>query len=254
MQAVAFFNLLSGTLTEARELIDLCKVFRCDIYVRCCWAGSYPDEHSGLQSHLLLDGHYALMDPEKIQLPARNASENYPLYTYAGIDLPLYGEGFVKFEFQDGSENRTVADTWLVSLVRNATVLFKPSDIEALAANVTGKPTLEDLHQQLEHERAARRILESRPENFETLPKSSHLLAIAGLLELLMDDSRPRYRQGGIATIIDAKGWSGASSSQLTKLFATANRAAKEADKEARPKREIWDALGCKVSLNQFFN
>jgi hypothetical protein len=73
-------------------------------------------------------------------------------------------------------------------------------------------------------------------------PKPSHLLAIAGLLELLLDESRPRYQQGTVAEAIEAKGWQGASVSTLTKLFAEAKSAAKDAEKNAKAKAEALQA------------
>ncbi|SDT97818.1 hypothetical protein SAMN05216296_1023 [Pseudomonas pohangensis] len=70
------------------------------------------------------------------------------------------------------------------------------------------------------------------------IARPSHLLAIAGLLELLLDDSRPRYQQGTAAEAIEEKGWRGASASGLTKLFAEARAAATEAEKVAQAKAE----------------
>ncbi|MBU1285384.1 MAG: hypothetical protein KJ989_02890 [Gammaproteobacteria bacterium] len=77
--------------------------------------------------------------------------------------------------------------------------------------------------------------------------KSSHMLAIAGLLELLLDDKRPRYKQGSAAEAIEAKGWRGASASGLTKLFAEARATAAEADKVAQAKAEAREAASNKA-------
>lgn len=75
-------------------------------------------------------------------------------------------------------------------------------------------------------------------------PKPSHLLAIAGLLELLLDDSRPRYNQASAAKAIEARhpDWYGASASTLDKIFARANRAACDADSDAIAKDEARQA------------
>lgn len=70
-------------------------------------------------------------------------------------------------------------------------------------------------------------------------PKKSWMLAVAGLLELLRENSRRTYQQDTAAMAIDAKGWSGASESTLTKLFAEANKVAEDVRKTARPKTEI---------------
>lgn len=76
----------------------------------------------------------------------------------------------------------------------------------------------------------------------EAATKRSHMLAIAGLLALLLDEKRPRYDQSRVAKEIEAKGWRGASASSLTKLFAAANTAAVEAEKEAQAKVEAREA------------
>ena len=77
--------------------------------------------------------------------------------------------------------------------------------------------------------------------------KPSCLLAIAGLLELLLDDSRPRYQQGTAAEKIEERGWRGASASGLTKLFAEARAAAADADKVAQAKAEAREAASTKA-------
>lgn len=77
----------------------------------------------------------------------------------------------------------------------------------------------------------------------------SRLLAVAGLLELLLDDSRPRHNQTTVADSISAlhPDWRGVSISLLTKLFAEANAAAKEANLEARAKVEMREAAAIKA-------
>lgn len=86
---------------------------------------------------------------------------------------------------------------------------------------------------------------ESRPHANESKDAGpGHLLAIAGLLELLLDHNRPRYTQGAIASAINTHhpDWRGASTSNLTKLFAEANAAAKDADCDAISKCEAREA------------
>ena len=79
--------------------------------------------------------------------------------------------------------------------------------------------------------------LEAEREKAKELP--SHMLAIAGLLELLLDKERPRYDQGRAAQAIeDRHHWYGASASQLTKIFPLAKAAAKKADGEVNVKTE----------------
>lgn len=125
---------------------------------------------------------------------------------------------------------------------------LRPADVETLAALMNGTAEqpytveLNQLRQQLESERAARTAAEQKAKQAEAEPKSSHLLAIAGLLELLLENDRPRYRQGTAAQAIADKGWRAASESILNKLFAEANAAAKDARKETQAKIEAIQA------------
>ncbi len=100
--------------------------------------------------------------------------------------------------------------------------------------------------QQLEYAREATELAEAEA-------KPSHLLAIAALLELLLDGSRPRYTQGSAADAIEARhpDWRGSSASQLTKLFAMAKTAAKEADKAARAKAEARQAAASRAEARE---
>lgn len=99
---------------------------------------------------------------------------------------------------------------------------------------------LEDLRRQLELERAARQDAEQRAKLAKDDAKPSRLLAIAGLLELLLDDDRPKYLQGTAACAIEAAhpDWLGSSASTLGHLFSDAKKAAKEADKVAQAKAD----------------
>ncbi|MCH4878883.1 hypothetical protein EQV97_16010 [Pseudomonas sp. TMW22090] len=83
--------------------------------------------------------------------------------------------------------------------------------------------------------------------------KPSHLPVTAWLLELLMDDSRPRYNQESIAEAINARhpDCRGSSKSNLTKLFAEANAAARDADKEAQAKIDARQASRRKVTAGR---
>lgn len=193
------------------------------------------------------------------------------------INQPIIVKGPVLVYSHEGkaafSENSM---TWnLTTGSSNYPVTFRRSDIEALAhkrdlienlltigddssfktfntfeieAEATNTSLIEDLQQQLEQERAARKAAEQRVMLAEAEAKPSHLLTIAGLLELLLDDSRPRYDQGTAATAIEAKGWRSASASTVTKLFAKANDAATDADKAAQAKAEAREAATKKTA------
>ena len=83
--------------------------------------------------------------------------------------------------------------------------------------------------------------------------RPSYQLAITGLLELLLDDSRPRYTQGSAAEEIESRhpDWRGSSASNLTKLFAESKAAAKDADKEAQAKSDARQASGSRVAARK---
>lgn len=106
---------------------------------------------------------------------------------------------------------------------------------------------------QLEKERIARQAAEQRAEQAETEAKPSHMLAIAGLLELLLDGSRPLYNQGSAADAIEGRhpDWRGSSASQLTKLFAEAKATAREADKVAQAKAEARQAAASRAEARK---
>lgn len=75
-----------------------------------------------------------------------------------------------------------------------------------------------------------------------------YMLAIAGLLRLLLDPDRRRFGQVSAAQEIGSWGWYGAGESKLNHLFADANKAATEADKDARPKVKPHKPVATKAS------
>lgn len=83
--------------------------------------------------------------------------------------------------------------------------------------------------------------------------KPSNLLAVAGMLELLTEASRRRYTQDSIAEEIIARypDWVGCSKSNLTKLFAKANAAARDANKEAQAKADARQASVSRVTARK---
>lgn len=88
-------------------------------------------------------------------------------------------------------------------------------------------------------EEARAEIVRLEIEREKAKEKPSHMLAIAGLLELVLDNERPRYNQGSVAQAIeDRHHWYGASVSQLTKIFPLAKDAAKKADGEVKRNAE----------------
>lgn len=76
-------------------------------------------------------------------------------------------------------------------------------------------------------------IISIKPSVAPTEEKASHSLVIAALLELLLERSRPNYTQSSITDEIVRRHekWTGISDSNLSKLFAACNKAAKNAEK-----------------------
>lgn len=125
-------------------------------------------------------------------------------------------------------------------------------DAVVSATDMMTKKTVR-LSAELEQERTARVSAEQRAERVESESKPSHLLAVAGLLELLLDRTRPSYNQGSAADAIEARhpDWRGSSASQLTKLFAEAKTAAREADKVAQAKAEARQAAASRAEARK---
>lgn len=132
-------------------------------------------------------------------------------------------------------------------LADNTSLLLFPCTPKQLVEFVLTRDVSGDLHGALPGPFIAAVYARDSQQQCVSAPKEAshgHLLAVAGLLELLLDDSRPRYTQGSIAEEIKARhpDWRGASDSSLTKLFAEARAAAKDADSEALSKDEARKA------------
>ncbi|MFC0708860.1 hypothetical protein [Azorhizophilus paspali] len=144
--------------------------------------------------------------------------------------------------FEKSEANKRVELEDAMSIIRELS--DKAGNAELLQAK------LEVLHERYEAEKAVREAAERRAERAEAEAKPPHLLAITGLLELLLDNSRTRYTQGSAAEAIEAlhPDWKGASASKLTKLFAEAKAVAKEADKVAQAKAEAREAAASRAT------
>ncbi|QWV18115.1 hypothetical protein [Stutzerimonas zhaodongensis] len=78
IQALDYLKSLTGMEPGVRAFVDLCKVFQCNAYIRCCYLDEFKDEGGGTLANLRLDGYYALMDLEGISLPPPRT----PVITY----------------------------------------------------------------------------------------------------------------------------------------------------------------------------
>lgn len=163
--------------------------------------------------------------------------------------ISRYEHGIIYIQSPTGEELVITKFDDITALPNESHVLkLRPADVETLATIMNGTEDqpysieLKELREQLNSERAARTAAELRAKQAEAEPKPSHLLAIAGLLALLLDNDRPRYLQGTAAQAIEDKGWRGASASMLNKLFAEAKSAAQDASKVTQAKVEAMQA------------
>lgn len=268
---------LLGKLTErsftVTNLKKICAAGHCATYICCDGAKGVeigtPRKVSATDKQMLANPKhmrrtvfkYLGESPKEILTINQPIIVKGPVWVYPHAGKAAFSENSMTWSLTTGS--------------RNYPATFRRSDIEALAhkrdliedlltiggdtssktlntfeieAVATNTSSIEELQQQLEQERAARKAAEQRVTLAEGETQPSHLLTIAGLLELLLDDSRPRYDQGTAAIAIEAKGWRGASASTVNKLFAKANEAASDAEKVAQAKAEARKAATKKTA------
>lgn len=267
LNATRAVEALNKKTKHTLTLIDLkriCATGHCPAYINC-------DDAEGIDlettKEVQANGVQLLINPERLQI-----------ITFEYIDQPTtklltISENIIVNGRVYTHENETDAAhpneniTWKLKADKTRyNAIFKSSDIEAVTANkallhkltkgtlvehlhqplvppvsisCTYLETVEELKQQLDNERKARIAAENELQSTTTPLKNSHLLTVAGLLELLLlEHNKPRYDQGRIAAAIEEKGWRGASASTVTKLFAEAKVAANEAEKVAQAKAE----------------
>ena len=257
-QAADYLHCLTNTLINSQDLMQLCSSGLCDVFLDC--TGATGESLWDDQLYVTVgSGVCRIKNPR----PGAALGEQLVLRCVIGpaVQHPINKERHPLLVDFSGRGSKTHADLeWFVdSGIAEYRPLFKPADIEALAAKMDGEieqpsaSEVEDLRQLLEQERAARKAAEQRAEQAETGAKPSHMLAIAALLELLLDGSRPRYTQGAAADAIEARhpDWRGSSASQLTKLFAEAKATAREADKVAQAKAEARQAAASRAEARK---
>ncbi|QXG31679.1 hypothetical protein [Pseudomonas viridiflava] len=249
------------------DLKRICVSGYCGGYIQCEGVhGSVIETSKNVRGI----GNQLLRNPGRIR-PKTIRYFGRPPQDILSITKNIQVQGKVTFDANDDSGVQAEEDVvWkLMDETRTYPVLFKSSDIAALAdvqgllkalrlaeknaqhknSLATNMPssmlgdTVEQLRGQLEYERRAREAAEKELELVGGSRRTSHLLTVAGLLELLLqDDNKPRYDQGTIAMAIDSKGWRGASASTITKLFAEAKAAAIDAEKVTQARAEARDA------------
>ncbi|MCQ4247162.1 hypothetical protein CXK93_00495 [Stutzerimonas decontaminans] len=152
-QALDFLQCLTNTSLTANDLLDLCTSKRCETHIDA--DGLWGWNQHIVNQDVVATGIHRVLTPKALK--------------HAGTEktLNIVFEGAVSAT-ADTSENQFIA-TWSAKApLRNCEALFRPKDIEALAAeinNVTAQPDsgeLECLRKQLEHERAGRITAEAK--------------------------------------------------------------------------------------------
>ena len=221
-------------LADARMLVETCQVENMSAPEWLRWAFEHSDSPPGLTKEkeriervlLAFDRNPGKQQKAELeglrQALEREQAKNRELSrrlenTECALDAAQQGEA----EARSGYEN--------AELVHDVTLRELREAIES--------ELLPPLNSDLAKARYEITRLEAEREKAKEQP--SHMLAIAGLLELLLDKERPRYDQGRAAQAIeDRHHWYGASASQLTKIFPLAKAAAKKADGEVKRKAE----------------
>lgn len=264
-QALDYLQSLTKLPLGYRDLLALCDQWFCDACINC--SGLYADVPSE-SDDIICNGYCSLSFPAEIQVPSIDGS-GVPLLAVSGWQS-VYG--VAHRHKADGSVFEEQAQRWHVWIgdaISGEKVVFKPAQIKAMAAKINGEEEeLKRLRQSLEDEKAKREAAELEVEKLRenigflyqdlredreeleelrqrnTDDKGSTLLAVAGMLDLLLlDVNRPRYTQTTIAQALEAKGWRGTSQSGISKLFAKAKAAAKDADSDTQAKAEAMQSL-----------
>jgi len=105
-------------------------------------------------------------------------------------------------------------------------LFFLREDLERLAMGQSANPPAPSVHNT------------PAGQPLEEIPQSSHLLVVAGLLELLLDKKRPTYDQQRAAQAIADRGWHSAGNRRVNGIFAAAKKAAKSASSDAIAKAQ----------------
>lgn len=235
-----FLGLLTKSPVTVNNLRQFCIAGHCAAYIDC-------DEAEGTEHatslDVLADGVQKLEQPECMRNELFQSGEAYPpeevLFSYNPL---VTGPAWV-YSDEDFQPKHSASVKWRTVSDCRYEVMFKPSEIEALAAKMNGEAEqqsgtnteLDSLREQLEQAKAELEAV-TRATQAEEATKPSHLLAIAGLLKLLKDRNRPSYTQETIAAAIEAIGWPRCSGSNLSKMFAEANKAEKEQGRPAKAK------------------
>jgi len=166
-------------------------------YVRLRMAeGEDLDDRTSVYGH----GEFEILNPED----ALHGPEETTLYLFGSV-----------FDAPDPQASKRHDVEWQHSVRRsNLRILYKRSELERL--NSLDQPD------------------EATAPSLQPEPSVNHLLIISKLVQMLKDNSRPRYTQGSIIEAIESEyaGLLGLGPTTLRSLLGTANRARKKAREE----------------------
>ncbi|WP_288657849.1 MULTISPECIES: hypothetical protein [Pseudomonas] len=212
-------------------------------------SGSDPKLLAVRQEHLRQQGQYDLAEQFEAERAARLRAELEAaelranlITSISHVEQTQEENGQLRRELNEERRARLEAEE-VIEEERSARLIAEEKLIEAEAALAT-------LPQEIKHNfnnladlvLRVSKLLNKDQGAKEKIP-TSHLLVIAGLLELVTAKQKARLNQGGAAIAIAAKGWYGAGERQVNNLFAVAKKAAKTASLEAIAKaQEIQDS------------
>lgn len=268
-RAVETLNRAGNHKFTLRDLKTLCAIGRCPAYISCDDAIGFELETN---RKVRASGKQLLVNPDQLRVTTLEYVD-HPIINTLTIFKHIVVQGPTQTCKEESDSGGSSCNTiWKLNCkTTRYCAVFRSSDIEAVTRDTitiqelinsvpalphpvtlvaaksipTGESNeISKLQQQLEIERNARRLAEEKLESASTSVKTSYLLTVAGLLELLLSEqNKPHYDQGKIAAEIEDKGWRGASASTLTKLFAEAKAAAAEAEKITIAKAEAREKL-----------
>jgi len=213
-QAAHYLELLTDTAIEVEHILQACIAMRLTAYVDC---GLVKGEEEGSDLTVLSGGIQRLRHPEgltreKLEPIEDGGNHEEVIFAYRP---KVAGPAWI-FPADDSGTTLLESVNWMVTTgPKHYQVMFKPADIEGLAAEMNK---------------------EDQRKPLDTAPKPSHLLIIAAMLELLLEPvERPRGKrnQAAIIDMITEKyDFRGLGKRTIENIYSEANQAINEAKKE----------------------
>lgn len=156
-QAVDWLQDLTDTNLTGEHLLKLCSSGQCDVYANAEGVNGYAGVE--LAQKVIGRGIQVVCNPLRL---IRSGTQIPRSLVFEGTVFPA-----------DSGEDEDLLVCWVARQTCECEPLFKPADIEALAAKMNGVPEqpstaeVEDLRQQLEQEHAARQAAEQRANRAE---------------------------------------------------------------------------------------